>query len=34
MRSVYEFVTGQLFNSDSLDYSSMDITRMMDRMSL
>lgn len=34
MRTVYEFVTVQLFNSDSMDYSSMDLTRMMDKMSL
>jgi hypothetical protein len=34
MRIVYEFVTRQLFDSDSLDYSSMDLTKMLDKMSL
>ncbi len=34
MKIVYEYVTGQLFNTDSLDYSSLDITRMLEKMSL
>ena len=34
MRIVYEFITRQLFDSDSLDYSSMDLTKMLDKMSL
>jgi hypothetical protein len=33
MRIVYEFITRHLFDSDSLDYSSMDLTRMLDKMS-
>ena len=33
MRIVYEFISRQLFDSDSLDYSSMDLTRMLERMS-
>jgi hypothetical protein len=34
MKSIYEYVTGQLFNSESFDYSSLDITKMLDKMSL
>ncbi len=34
MRVVYEFITRQLFDSDSLDYSSMDLAKILDKMSL
>lgn len=30
---LYEFISKNLFDSDSMDYSSMDLTRMLDRMS-
>ena len=34
MQMVYEYVTKQLYNTDSLDYSSLDISVMLQSLSL